>query len=391
LVDSTGRPAAVGGAPEALPSQALRPGGALTLIAQACLGHRPHTHACAACADACPAGVLTIAAGGPVLADGCLACGRCAAACPTGALAVRGFAASLPPDTAVFECARVPDATRVSGAGAVRCLGGLAVADLLDAAGRAAGPLILIDRSWCAGCPAGGSATHPATAAVAAAATVIVPLGLPAPRIERFPTPPHKARPLRPDADTVNPGRRRLFGGLLRATRADRDGPAHDLRAPLAMPGRRRTLAAAHTLAAAAGRPLPGSLHPMLRLADACRDHRVCAAVCPTRALHSVADGTAATLGFDTDACFACGRCAASCPEHAVTIASGSQWAPEARLVLRRAEIRACDECGDDFTAPTADDTGLCPACRKRISLMRDVLSASATRPRPHSNEGACE
>lgn len=295
---------------------------------------------------------------------------------------MRGFA---PAEAAAVECARVPDTVRVPGAAAVPCLGGLAVADLLAA------PRTLVDRGWCGGCPAGAAAAHPAAGAVAEAAALAVALGVPAPRIESVPTPPRKALPLRPHTDAVDPGRRRLFGGLLRAARAEEEAPVHNLRAPLAIPSRERLLSAVRTMAAETGQPLPSSLHALVRVVETCGDHRVCAAVCPTRALRADESGGATTLSFHPDACIACGRCADSCPERAISVGPWDGPAPDGPILLRRAEVRACDDCGDDFTTPAADGAGLCPACRKRVDLMRDVLSAATRRPSLHSNQGACE
>lgn len=374
----------------------LRPGAPLGVAVQACLGCRPHYQACAACAEACPAGVLRATGGVPVLADGCLSCGRCVAACHTGALSLRGFIATPAGAVTALECARVPARLRASGAAVVGCLGGLTVADLLDFADRAdrAGvPLRLIDRGWCADCPAGGDTGHPAAGALAMAAAATAALGLASPQPVSVPTAAAKAAALRPADDRLDHTRRRLFSAPFRLSADGAAAPAHDLRAPLAVPGRERLLSTAGRIAAARGLLVPAMLFPALNIEDACRDHRVCAAVCPTRALRAIQAEKSAALTFDAAACIACGRCAAACPESALTLLGERRSAEAAGpATLRQGILRECGDCGDGFMASADGEAGLCPLCRKRFTLMRAAFAAPLEHgdKNNHLEQGEC-
>ena len=97
------------------------------------------------------------------------------AVCPTGALAAAGFEKldeeiSIAEGAVVrLECERVPREDSVAGATRVPCLGGLGTGELL-ALREAAGDreIRLMDRGWCAECPAGkGDFTLDGTAAPA--------------------------------------------------------------------------------------------------------------------------------------------------------------------------------------------------------------------------------
>ncbi|MGC2857702.1 4Fe-4S dicluster domain-containing protein [Novispirillum sp. DQ9] len=352
----------------------LRPDVALALRGQACLALRPFRAGCDACAAACPSQVLRVAPGAVTLAPGCLACGRCVAACPTGALSVGGFVKSPAAGaSSAIECDRVPHKARRAGALTVTCSGGLTVGHFLQLQAKAgATDVVVLDRGWCASCPAGGEGGHPAAAAVAEAAAIVAEAGgTGRPRLDGAPLPARKAQPLAPEDVAVDAGRRRLFGPALGLE--EPEAPAHDLRAPLEAPERARRLDAARRLSA--GGAVPPRLLPEVTISRGCRDHRICAHVCPTRALAVREDGA---LVFTAETCIACGRCATTCPSGAITVearrsTAGGHPAPEP-VLLRRASTRVCAACGSDFQEyPDGTDDGLCPECRKERGLMRDA------------------
>lgn len=390
--DSAGMPR--GEVPSARP---LRFDSALTFAEGACLALRSRYSNCAACANACPAGVLRLDASGLSLTAGCLNCGRCAAACPTGALQMEGFAVIRPraatSKTPIYvDCWKVAASHLPRDAVRVRCLGGIALHQLVQwhvASGSRA--IVLVDRGWCGQCNAGCGANHPAQETVDAARALLAELGVPEqafPRIETLPLPDAEMPAEIPEPLAAQPlSRREFFAGITRnAARAiapmaagqpDDDAQSRRARgAKIETTARSQLLARAATLGARYGRSLPAELFPALRIADACCNHQVCAATCPTRALQAYLseDGAAAGIAFDAAACIACGDCTRACPERALTLVpQGDGEVPRGATALTRWTLRECYDCGHEFT--DSGSSSVCPTCRKTRELARTSFS----------------
>lgn len=164
----------------------------------------------------------------------------------------------------------------------------------------------------------------------------------------------------------TEPERRAFLRALLRAS-----GPA-DSRRPL--PADR--IALLRQVAARWEGSLPPGAIPEIQISDACADHGVCAAVCPTRALRRYAEEGHAGLEFEATACIACGVCAVVCPENALAIhavAANDRSGRPARSISRHAQ-RSCARCDDEF--PARADEELCPPCRKDVGLFTRGFSA---------------
>lgn len=364
---------------------------------QQCLRLRSRFSNCERCAAACPAHVLRMTGDALELAGDCLRCGQCSAACPTGALRLEGFE----PDLSRFatrsdsphhlDCWKVPALEAPQGTTRVPCLGGIAAHHLVQwhvALGFR--PLVLLDRGWCAKCPAGGGANHPAEAALHSARSVLTELGVPKPslpRVERRPLPfAQMATGIPEPLGEQRLGRREFFGGLARgaartvmqvATRhqtATAKAPA--LREKLTATGRTRLLEAAVTVAARHARALPVSLFPALTVSDRCRNHQVCSAACPTGALrrYETVDTKTAGVAFNAAACIGCGDCERACPEQALTLSPAGGSAAEDPPPLTAWRLRECYDCGHEFA--DSGSGNLCPPCRKT----RDLTRASFTR-----------
>ena len=162
----------LGNASVELKYRPLREDHPLGLLEDACLALRaPRYATCRACESVCPVKAIRVGETAIELAENCVRCGRCAAACPMGALAHPGFSV---PDAARenarplgVDCWKVPAKLSPDGAVRVPCLGGLSparIAELVASAGASA--VELLDRGWCAGCSAGGTASHPAQASL---------------------------------------------------------------------------------------------------------------------------------------------------------------------------------------------------------------------------------
>ncbi len=370
----------------------LRSESPLGLWRDACLPLNFSYVACHACERACPVTALRVESDALSLSDACIGCGRCAAACPTGALGVAGCTvpASVASDTRAVhvDCWKVPRADSPAHTVRVPCLGAVAVSQwlalVLAADGR---PVIALDRGWCEGCSAGGLGPHPAQGPLTEAAALLAAVG-----VQRSALPVLRTRPLPvrqmplaiPSADSERAvSRRGFFGRLAREAtasvmEAQGDRPAAETTWPAIKPGalrapeRERRLGILMRLAKRTGAALPVRLFPTLAVSDRCRNHRVCAALCPTGALRGYeADGVAGIV-FDPLACIACAACERGCPEQALRLGPP---APGARLEvtrLTRHNVRECTACGRPNTEPGE----LCGPCRKSQELVRAVFAS---------------
>ena len=250
--------------------------------------------------------------------------------------------------------------------------------------------IVLVDRGWCGQCSAGSGANHPAQAALDAARALLAELGVAdqaLPRIESLPLLRAQMPAEIPEPLAAQPlGRREFFAGITRtAARAivpiaagQPDEGAQSRRARLVKietTARSQLLAQAAVLGAQHDRSLPAELFPALRVSDACRNHRVCAATCPTGALQAYEseDGATAGIAFDAQACIACGDCTRACPERALTLVpQGDGEVPRGPAALTRWTPRECYDCGRSFADAGKDQR--CPACRKSYYLARSAF-----------------
>ena len=259
------------------------------------------------------------------------------------------------------ECERAPWRLRAPGSTICRCFGELDTERLLRMQ-RAAGnrPVELVDRGWCTTCPAGGADAPPGSIARTRVAALLADMGLAAlaPRLVREVSP----AALRDDSADRRRARRGFFHRLAHPSATD--VPADD---PAAK--RATELALLAEVGAAHGAPLPARAFPALRVSGQCRDHGVCVAVCPTRALGRYeADGLRG-IEFTAARCTACGTCETACPERAITLApDGDGHVPAGATRLTAHQPRICARCDDEFVS-AADGDDLCPACRKDEAL----------------------
>ena len=353
----------------------------------ACLELRPASAACGQCRERCPTAAIVREAEGMAIGADCIGCGRCGVVCPTGAISVSGFAFPAPADDGqalAIECRRVPPSSRAAGAAVVPCLHGLAPTDLLALVAAGHGDIELVDRGWCAACPAGGDIPDMAGEAVATAAALLAALGLPAagaPRIVKSPLPVRLARPLAAGQDLAPLPRRAFFGALLRRSVAAASpppaAPASTTRgacrpSPLIRNQRRQRADSLLKLARRAQQELSAAFFPTLEIGPACGHHGVCAAVCPSGALSTFAaeDGTVG-LEFDAEQCLACGLCVHHCPAGAVRLSpfgNREEAHQTGRHPLVRHQQHNCAQCGKPFVDGAA--RAVCPNCRQQREML---------------------
>ena len=375
----------------------IRPEYPVTVDRRHCLRLRSRYNDCDRCAQVCPAHVLHVTNAAIELADGCLRCGQCSAVCPTEALQTEGFALNPPPaavsETLLYvDCWKVPVSDSPQDAMRVPCLGGIALHRLVQWHAAAGGrQIVLIDRGWCGQCSAGCGANHPARETLDATRALLSELGVPdqaLPRIESLPLSRAQMPAEIPDplaAQSLN--RREFFAGITRnaaraiapvaAGRPDEDAQSRRAHvAKIETTARSQLLAQAAVVGARHGQPLPAELFPALRVSDACRNHRVCTATCPTRALQAYEneDRAAQGIAFDASACIACGDCTRACPEQALTlIPQGDGEVPRGTTALTRWTLRECYDCGHEFA--DSSSSSVCPTCRKTRELVRTSFS----------------
>jgi ferredoxin len=360
----------------------------LRLNEGACLPLRSHFGGCRACASICPIKVLDVQVERVALADGCLHCGRCAAACPTEALQLEGFEVTLPVEGGVpieIECAKVPATERAAQSVQVPCLGGLSpgrIAALNEAAGERG--IALIDRGWCDQCSA-GAALHPAQSALEQVARWLDAMHdpKPAPRLLLRPLPnadmpTQIPQPTEPADQSLVLSRRQFFRTLA-------DNPLGTSRTPMGgngraafpasarheSPERRRLLNALTAVADRHGTTIPEEFFPRVAASEACADHQVCTAACPTGALKVSLKTGESSLMFSSEACIACGACTRACPERALSLeVAGGQRNPVAITTHRQ---QPCASCGEIFSPREIEMT--CLACTKSQRFIGDAMS----------------
>lgn len=333
----------------------------------ACLTAASPFAPCRRCAETCPTGAITVSGDGPsLLGAACVGCGRCAATCPTEAIAVPGFGlpALPPPDGCLIECARVARADRMPGAHIVPCLGGLSSASLLEFVAATGTSVTLIDRGWCAACPA-GQTEHPWAEALSDVAAVAIATHRIGPSVGRAPLPLRRALPLPDHLDARGAARRSMFRRRPEATPGTK--PTHVARVRRVEP--RQSLRRAAAIARLAARPVSAALSPGLTVSDRCAASRVCVAACPTSALSVGTDAQGTGLDLDPTRCTACGACATACPEQAITVRERGAGQASGPVALTRTPQAVCPQCGTRF-APQSGET-LCPVCVREHEVAR--------------------
>ena len=274
----------------------------------------------------------------------------------------------------------------------VPCLGGLSVSQLL--ALRYVGGnrrLALLDRGWCGGCPAGGDGSHPAQAALSTTSKWLREIDAPAthwPALTRKPLPLSSQRQtISEETETAGTGSRHEFVSRLArevaATVNEVTGfrfgdngagklvrPINSL-APVRVIERERQRLILEQLAARYGGSLPQSFFPTVKIGPECRDHRLCASLCPTGALNPYENPLGSGVTFESVACISCGQCERVCPEHAVRLSTHGMAVKtsDGTIVLTRHARRTCIDCGETFAASGRETR--CPACRKSREFAR--------------------
>ena len=343
-----------------------------------CLRRWTLGNSCQRCADECPQNAIHFEEAAPSIDAKCVACGRCAAVCPTGAL-------SLSPETVALtskahdatkatrvECERAPaDVRQWHGVVTVKCLGALDLGALLELCVHAGSmPVELVDRGVCLDCPAGGAIDAPGGEARARLAALFAEMG----GADRSPQVVRIVGSARDDSID----RLRARRGFLRRLGQSSTSAATRLPRVDAADKRLRMLNLLSTLASTLDRQLPASALPQASISQACRNHRVCAAACPTGALLGYESNGARGVRFYPQRCIECEICVRLCPEHALTFSATSpptDTDTDAQRALTAHRTRTCSDCDNAFADFDGEDK--CPLCRKNDALFaNDFLAA---------------
>lgn len=359
---------------------------------------------CQLCAEACPAGALTISAGVPAASSQCTGCARCTAACPTDALQMEDFPAPVAPaatGSAVFiDCMKVPRAISPAGTVRVPCMGGLSPGWLLTLQDRIGNvPITALDRGWCAHCSAGDSSSFSATNLLADATQLLKDAGAPA---DMLPRSEHRPLPLSRMPDAIPPSinetaisRRAFFTRTLSemaSAAANRHQPEeirHFLRlSPLRTMGRvvpaeqvRRVTALSNISHRYRTSPATFNLPALAISRERCENHQVCAVTCPTSALTKYGHEGATGIRFNALLCIGCRQCERGCPEQAIRLSLFNETPPHAMEInLTNHQVNVCATCEDEFSGIPGD---VCTACRKTEALFagRATLDKSIGKP----------
>ncbi len=121
------------------------------------------------------------------------------------------------------------------------------------------------------------------------------------------------------------------------------------------------------------------------RIGPACRDHRLCVALCPERALTGFELDGRRGVALRVEACTGCGRCAEHCPERAIRLVPRGE-AGEGVRPLSAHEPAVCEHCLEPFVGAPGET--LCAACSEDLSLFRAGDRDSSAAVRPGSEEG---
>ncbi len=373
----------------------LREGHSLALREDACLALlSPRYATCRACEVICPAQAIRVGETALELAESCLNCGRCAAACPMGELIMPGFVVpEIKQDAAKpvsVDCWKVPQKLSSDDAVRVPCLGGLSagrIADLATSAGQR--PVVLLDRGWCTLCSAGGGEIHPVAAALEAARSLLEKAGMAGGQLPRLEADhlPEKFLPAEIPAPVTQQqlSRRAFFSALVSHTAAAIDQvkpPTSNSelrrrrgfeREPVLSRERSRLLRGMQQVAQRAEQPLPSELFYRLEISDACRNHLLCAKICPTGALDIYEEENSSGLIFDGISCIGCGHCVTVCPSKAIQLLpNGNNLLPVDPVQLTRFGEQDCPECGRSYPASTGEE--VCPQCVKRRQLAKSAF-----------------
>lgn len=122
---------------------------------------------------------------------------------------------------------------------------------------------------------------------------------------------------------------------------------------------------------------------PVPSIGPGCRDHRLCAALCPEQALRGFELDGRRGVALELAACTGCGRCVEACPERAIRLVPRPERT-DGFLPLAVHEPATCERCLEPFVA--AAEEVVCPACAKDLSLF-----GAARHGAPHGparNEG---
>jgi ferredoxin len=345
-------------------------GMSLRVESQHCVHAWNRDSACQLCVSICPTQALAVTSGQITLDEAaCVQCGACLPCCPTGALV--GFderarllqsVSELPPTIAVDLACGAPPIALVQPVGDVMlqirgCLAGLGPAAYAGLAALGV-ERIGVHLEGCAACPIGQvrsqiTATIDAVGALVDLDVVVV-LDQDG---ERAHKPVHSTRAVPYSRRTLL---RRFAGGGSNSSSvvAELNPPPADDKSP---PLERRALLRALEHIRPEQRT-SARFFPAMTASAACTACRVCASVCPTKALSFEAAEGCFSLAFTPTSCTECKLCLELCAVDALHLVAPLAYDEAEQFVLLQGALKSCKRCRTDFSG----EGDLCPTCAFR-------------------------
>jgi len=347
-----------------------RAAGYLCFRPQQCLINRHTGYDCAACADSCPTGAISLKHGINIATDKCTGCGVCVNTCPTEVFHLADVSYEQWLNDALKKtkdqsklrivCER---ATSTATDLVVPCIGWLNECLLVALGILHPAGYLEIDTSPCRTCRQNKNVK-------------IVKKNIQCARqILKGVRKPFKIRLCDKSNTPTIPRVRRQFKGFARKLKGKLQILRQDDRQSVVE--KRDILARALSETKIVSR-VSLSWHNygnIKLLSEYCNGCGFCARICPTHALNLITAKKEVSLQFDVYRCINCGLCTELCPEEVIKLRAGNtgQFRHASPKTLARFRMANCIYCDRSITVPINCEA-VCPTCARHRELAEGYL-----------------